>query len=83
MMFASETEHAVVATGWFLEHAWLIPLLPAVAFFLIIFFGKRLPRVTVPDFDYTAKPAAKLEVPLAERIAEIRARKAQERAVAG
>ena len=42
--------------------------------------GKRLPRVTVPDFDYTAKPAAKLEVPLAERIAEIRARKAQERA---
>ena len=44
MMFASETEHAVAAAGWFLEHAWLIPLLPAVAFFLIIFFGKRLPR---------------------------------------
>lgn len=41
--------------------------------------SKRLPRVTVPDFDYKAKPAGKLEVPLAERIAEIRARKAQER----
>ena len=41
--------------------------------------GKRLPRVTVPDFDYSAKPEAKLEIPLAERIAEIRARKAKER----
>ncbi|HEX5854535.1 MAG TPA: DEAD/DEAH box helicase [Thermoanaerobaculia bacterium] len=41
--------------------------------------GKRLPRVTVPGFDYRAAPAEKLEVPLAERIAAIRARKAQER----
>jgi ATP-dependent RNA helicase RhlE len=41
--------------------------------------GKRLPRVTLPDFDYTAKPAAQLEVPLEHRIAEIRARKAEER----
>jgi ATP-dependent RNA helicase RhlE len=41
--------------------------------------SKRLPRVTLPDFDYHAKPQAKLEVPLAERIAEIRARKAQDR----
>lgn len=41
---------------------------------------KRLPRVTVPDFDYNARPTAKLEIPLAERIKEIRARKAQERA---
>ncbi|HEV8117934.1 MAG TPA: helicase-related protein, partial [Thermoanaerobaculia bacterium] len=41
--------------------------------------GKRLPRVTVPDFDYRAAPAEKLEVPIAERIAAIRARKAQER----
>ena len=37
--------------------------------------AKRLPRVTVPDFDYTARPAQKLEIPLAQRIAEIRARK--------
>jgi NADH-quinone oxidoreductase subunit L len=28
---------------WFLEHAWLIPVIPAVAFFIIILFGKRLP----------------------------------------
>ncbi len=27
-----------------LEHAWLIPALPAVAFFVILFFGKRLPK---------------------------------------
>ena len=44
-MFAAETEAAVAeSAGWFLEHAWLIPLIPAVAFFLIIFFGKRMPR---------------------------------------
>jgi NADH-quinone oxidoreductase subunit L len=28
---------------WFLEHAYYIPLIPAVAFFIIILFGKRLP----------------------------------------
>ena len=36
--------------------------------------GKRLPRVTLPDFDYKAKADTKLEIPLAERIAAIRAR---------
>jgi ATP-dependent RNA helicase RhlE len=41
--------------------------------------GRRLPRITVPDFDYTARPQAKLEIPLAQRIAEIRARKRGER----
>jgi ATP-dependent RNA helicase RhlE len=41
--------------------------------------GSRLPRVTLPDFDYKAKPEARLEVPMAERIAAIRARKAEER----
>src|SRR5688572_14984506 len=29
--------------------------------------GRRLPRVTVPDFDYNARPPAKLEIPLAQR----------------
>ncbi|MDO8362292.1 MAG: NADH-quinone oxidoreductase subunit L [Actinomycetota bacterium] len=44
-MFASETESAIhESAGWFLEHAWLIPLIPAIAFFLIIFFGKRCPK---------------------------------------
>ncbi len=42
--------------------------------------GRRLPRVTVPDFNYAARPQGRLEVPLAERIAAIRARKADERA---
>jgi ATP-dependent RNA helicase RhlE len=41
---------------------------------------RTLPRVTLPDFDYAARPAVKLEVPLADRIAAIRARKAEERA---
>jgi ATP-dependent RNA helicase RhlE len=41
--------------------------------------GKRLPRVIVPDFDYATKPKQRFEVPIAERIAEIRARKADER----
>ena len=41
--------------------------------------GRRLPRVTVPDFDYSAVPRESLEVPRAQRIAEIRARKKDER----
>jgi len=41
--------------------------------------GRRLPRVTVPGFDYAARHAPPLEVPHAQRIAEIRQRKAQER----
>jgi len=41
--------------------------------------GRKLPRVTVPDFDYAAKPPAKLEIPIEQRIAEIRARKAEDR----
>ena len=27
-----------------LDHAWLIPIIPAVSFALILFFGKRMPR---------------------------------------
>jgi ATP-dependent RNA helicase RhlE len=42
--------------------------------------GKRLPRVFVPDFDYKQKPAGRLEIPIQERIAAIRARKAEDRA---
>ena len=34
---------ATLTTGWFLENAWLIPLIPAIGFVLIISFGKRLP----------------------------------------
>ena len=42
--------------------------------------GRTLPRVTVPDFDYDARPAAKLEVPIAQRMAQMRERRAGERA---
>ena len=28
---------------WFMRHAWLIPLIPAISFWLIILFGKRMP----------------------------------------
>ena len=42
--------------------------------------GKQLPRVTLPGFDYTKRSAERFEVPIGERIATIRARKAEERA---
>jgi ATP-dependent RNA helicase RhlE len=42
--------------------------------------GKRIPRLTVAGFDYTSLPKERFEVPLAERIAEIRKRKQEERA---
>ncbi|MEA2491572.1 MAG: ATP-dependent helicase RhlE [Acidobacteriota bacterium] len=42
--------------------------------------GKRLPRVTLPDFDYKQRPTGRLEIPIQERIAAIRARKADDRA---
>ncbi len=41
-MFAEATEVAL-STGWFLDHVWMIPIIPVVAFALIIFFGKRMP----------------------------------------
>jgi ATP-dependent RNA helicase RhlE len=42
--------------------------------------GKPLPRATVSGFDYQARPDHRLEIPLADRIREIRARKASDRA---
>jgi len=42
--------------------------------------AKRLPRITVPEFDYGQKTGERFEVPIGERIAQIRARKAEERA---
>ena len=35
---------AELTSGWFLENAWLIPLIPGIAFALILLFGKRLPQ---------------------------------------
>jgi ATP-dependent RNA helicase RhlE len=42
--------------------------------------GRTLPRITLPDFDYKARPQVRLEIPMAQRIAAIRARKAEDRA---
>ena len=41
--------------------------------------GRRLPRVTLPGFDYTKKPVEKLEVPLAHRLAAMRQRRTHPR----
>ena len=40
-MLASEAVE--LSSGWFLENAWLIALIPVVAFAVIIVFGKHLP----------------------------------------
>ena len=42
--------------------------------------GASLPRLTLAGFNYAGRPAEKLEVPVATRIAAIRARRADERA---
>ncbi len=42
--------------------------------------GSKLPRVRLEGFSYEARPDAPLEVPLRERIAAIRAKKAEDRA---
>ena len=36
-------EHVAAAAGWFLEHAFLIPVIPAIGFAIILLFGKKLP----------------------------------------
>ncbi len=40
---SEKTADVVLSSGWFLENAWLIPVIPAVAFALIIFFGRKMP----------------------------------------
>ena len=42
--------------------------------------GRSLPRRQLAGFDYKGRPAEKLEIPIGERIAAIRSRKAEERA---
>jgi NADH-quinone oxidoreductase subunit L len=44
-MFSASTDAAevVLKSGWFLENAFIIPIIPAIAFVLIIFFGKKMP----------------------------------------
>ncbi len=40
----SEVSSVTNDANWFLENAWIIPLLPAISFVVILFFGKRLPK---------------------------------------
>jgi len=42
--------------------------------------GRKIPRDVVNNFDYRAKKSEKLEVPIGVRVAEIKARKAEDRA---
>ncbi len=42
--------------------------------------GRRIPRERLAGFDYDRSPGERFEVPIGERIAEIRKRKAEERA---
>ena len=42
--------------------------------------GSKLQRLRIDGFDYNAKPHGRFEIPIGERIAEIRARKRDERA---
>ncbi len=41
--------------------------------------SQKLPRLKLEGFDYNAKPTERFEVPIGERIAEIRRRKAEDR----
>jgi len=42
-MIATSEVMNELSSGWFLEHAWLIPIVPAIGFAIIILFGKKLP----------------------------------------
>jgi NADH-quinone oxidoreductase subunit L len=49
LLLAAESAEVVTETGgWFLRNAWLIPLLPAISFVLILFAGKRTPGKGAP-----------------------------------
>ena len=43
MVVASTEVLQSLSTGWFLDHAWLVPMVPAIAFAVILLIGKRLP----------------------------------------
>ncbi len=43
-MFAASEVLSPLRDGWFLQNAWLAPVIPTIGFALIILFGKRLPK---------------------------------------
>lgn len=44
MMLAASEILSPLRDGWFLQHAWLTPVIPTVGFVLIVLFGKRMPK---------------------------------------
>ena len=43
-MFAASETLSPLSGGWFLDNAWLAPVVPTIGFVLIILFGKKLPK---------------------------------------
>ena len=60
----------------------VVPALMIPVFFFVVNVGslQSITEAQAPDFDYKARPSTQLEIPLRDRIAEIRKRKAEERA---
>ncbi|MBJ7505583.1 MAG: NADH-quinone oxidoreductase subunit L [Ilumatobacteraceae bacterium] len=44
MMLAVSEVLSPLKGGWFLDNAWLVPVVPTIGFALIVLFGKRLPK---------------------------------------
>ena len=45
MLAAEEIQEALdLSSGWFLENLWLVALIPAIGFALIMGFGKKMPN---------------------------------------
>lgn len=44
MMLVASEILAPLRDGWFLQNAWLAPVVPTIGFFLIVLLGKRLPK---------------------------------------
>ena len=45
MLAAEEINEAVtLSSGWFLDNLWLVGVIPAIGFALIMFFGKKMPN---------------------------------------
>jgi NADH-quinone oxidoreductase subunit L len=44
MMLAASEVLSPLRDGWFLQNAWLAPVVPTIGFAFIILFGKRLPK---------------------------------------
>ena len=68
---------------WFLEHAYVIPLIPAASFFLILFFGKRMPKkgaeIGIAAARHLLRDGAGHQRPVARPRQRLRARRGRRR----